>query len=164
MGSRMINLDDYYRQQAGTGIAIYNGARIQRGHGFFGRFFTGTLLPLLKSVGHKLLSTGVDVADDVINNDADPLTALRTRGRSAVKGAARDVLTTVRSKLDAAKQSGSGRKTIKRRSLRKRVTLRKSTKQASSKKKRRKTRRKSTGTKSKPRIRRKRKLPKFLEM
>lgn len=104
----MVDLSDYYSQQAGTGVAFYPGIRYQRGHGFFGRFFKGNLLPMLQSLGHKLLSTGVDVADDVINNDIDPMESLKTRGKAAAKGAVNEMITTAKSKLAKMNQKGSG--------------------------------------------------------
>lgn len=100
----MTNLNAYYTQQAGTGIAFYPGVRYQRGHGFFGRFFKGNLLPLLQSLGHKLLSTGVDVADDVINNDIDPMTSLKRRGRAVAKDSANEFISKARGKLTQMKQ------------------------------------------------------------
>lgn len=119
----MTNLNEYYQQQAGTGIAVYPGVRYQRGRGFFGRFFKGSLLPLLQSLGHKMLSTGIDVADDVVNNNMDPLTALKSRGRTAMKDAANEIIHTARSKIGAIKQDGSGRrKSIKGRRKTKRLT------------------------------------------
>lgn len=156
----MTNLNSYYEQQAGTGIAIYPGAQYQRGRGFFGRFFRGSLLPLLQSLGQKLLSVGVDVADDVVNKDVDPLTSLKKRGKAVAKEAANDVISTARSKLDAMKksQAGSG-KSIKGRSKTKSVsrksavTKKTSNSKTSTKKKPRKT--KKTVAKTKPRTERK---------
>lgn len=114
----MADLNSYYQQQANTGVALYPSSHYQRGRGFFGRFFKGSLLPLLQSLGHKILSTGVDVADDVVNNDMDPMASLKLRGRAAAKAAANDVISTARSKLGGLKQIGSGpRKSIKGRCL-----------------------------------------------
>lgn len=105
----MADLNTYYTQQAGTGVAFYPGVRYQRGHGFFGRFFKGSLLPLLQSLGHKLLSTGVNVADDVVNRGIDPATSFKDRGRTAVKSVANDMISQARTKLDSMNQSGSGK-------------------------------------------------------
>ena len=161
----MTNLNEYYAQQAGTGIAIYPGVRYQRGHGFFGRFFKGTLLPLLQSLGHKLLSTGVDVADDIVNNDMDPMTALKNRGRVAVKSAANDIISTARTKLDTMKQKGSGKRSSKRKSIKapakkkKRVISKKvSVKRTSKKKKIQKKKKRAPTRKSTT----KEKTPKYL--
>lgn len=120
----MPNLDAYYTQQAGTGIAFYPGIRYQRGHGFFGRFFRGSLLPLLQSLGHRLLSTGVAVADDVVNNNLDPMASLKSRGKAAVKDTANDFISSARKKIMDMKQTGGGkrkRKSIKAASSKKRV-------------------------------------------
>lgn len=118
----MTNLEEYYKRQAGTGISVYPGVRYQRGHGFFGRFTKGTLLPLLSSLGHKFLSTGVDVASDIVNNRADPLTSIKTRGVAAAKDMANEVISTAKSRLSgSSQQSGTGyKKTIK--GVRKRKT------------------------------------------
>lgn len=135
----MTNLNAYYSQQAGTGIAFYPGVRYQRGHGFFGRFFKGSLLPLLQSLGHKLLSTGVDVADDVVNKDMDPVASLKMRGRVAAKDTANELISSARAKLNSAKQSGAGvkrkrkRKSIKGGSKKRRVISKKTVSKKTSK-------------------------------
>jgi hypothetical protein len=167
----MTNLDAYYAQQAGTGIAFYPGVRYQRGHGFFGRFFKGNLLPLLQSLGHKLLSTGVDVADDVINNDVDPMTSLKRRGRAVAKDSANEFIAKARDKLTKMKQSGAGRK--KRKSIKgpakkkKRVSSKKKVAKETSK---RKTKKKTAKNPTKPKLQKKKKkvsskagAPKFLD-
>lgn len=57
---------NYYENQIGSGLSVFRGAAVQRGHGiggFFSSLFKGAM-PLLKSglksVGKELLSTGVD--------------------------------------------------------------------------------------------------------
>lgn len=167
----MTNLNAYYTQQAGTGIAFYPGVRYQRGHGFFGRFFKGNLLPLLQSLGHKLLSTGVDVADDVINNDIDPMTSLKRRGRAVAKDSANEFISKARGKLTQMKQSGAGRR--KRKSIKgpakkkRRVSSKKKVAKETSK---RKTKKKSAKKPAKPKHQKKKKrvssktsAPKFLD-
>ena len=57
---------DYYVNQAGSGLRGFSGARYQRGHGWFSRIFSSTLLPALKFLGKKGLETGIGVADDVL--------------------------------------------------------------------------------------------------
>ena len=59
---------DYYRHQAGTGIAGFQGYRYQRGHGFFGRLISKAVFPVLKFLGKRALSTGADIATDVLVN------------------------------------------------------------------------------------------------
>ena len=169
----MTNLDVYYSQQAGTGIAFYPGVRYQKGHGFFGRFFQRSLLPLIKSLGHKLLSTGVDVADDVINNDLDPMSSLRRRGKAVVKDTASNWISSARKKLDETKQDGTGKRKRKRkgksikaarkpkkRVISKKVSARKTSKSSSRKiSKKKSPKRKRAAPKKKST---KEKIPKYL--
>lgn len=149
----MTGLDSYYSQQAGSGVSIYHGVRYQRGHGFFGRFFKGSLLPLLQSVGHKLLSTGVDVADDVVNRSMDPMESLKMRGRVAAKDTVNDLITRARTKLSAVPQAGGGRrKSIKGVAKKKRRTIKKKTSvKKTSRKRTKKGKRKSAKKASKKR-------------
>jgi hypothetical protein len=167
----MTNLNAYYSQQAGTGIAFYPGVRYQRVHGFFGRFFKGSLLPLLQSLGHKLLSTGVDVADDVINNNMDPVASLKMRGRVAARDTANDLISKARTKLSDMKQSGNGVKrrkgikgaTKKRRVISKKAAAKQTSKdQPKSAKPKRKKKKKSKPISRKGKI--SSSVPKYLEL
>lgn len=172
----MVDLDAYYGQQAGTGVAMYPSMPHQRGRGFFGRFFKGSLLPLLQSLGHKILSTGVDVADDVVNNNIDPMTALKTRGRIAAKEAANSAISTARSRLGAMKQSGTGkrrRKSIKGCAKPKSVITKSAVTKSTSRAKKSitknktktqtKTKRKTKSKRASNKLRKVSKVPKFLE-
>lgn len=62
-------MDDYYVNQAGSGLGGFSGVRYQKGDGFFGRLVSGTLLPIVKKVlpylGKQALSTAKDIAGDV---------------------------------------------------------------------------------------------------
>ena len=55
-------------EQAGSGMGYYAGSRYQKGNGFFGRFISGSMLPLIKKVlpflGKSALNTGIDVLND----------------------------------------------------------------------------------------------------
>lgn len=166
----MPNLTAYYTQQAGSGISFYPGVRYQRGHGFFGRFFKGSLLPLLQSLGHKMLSTGVEVADDVLNKDVDPLSALKYRGKIAARDTANKLISRARSRLADTKQSGSGkrkRKSIKGCRKKKRLISKTGAIKNTSKKIKKKTPKKATKSKK---IKRSKKgstrtpVPKYLEI
>ena len=172
----MPNLDAYYTQQAGTGIAFYPGIRYQRGQGFFGRFFKGSLLPLLQSLGHKLLTTGVEVADDVVNNNLDPMASLKMRGKVAAKETANDLISSARKKLGEMKQTGGGKRrrksikaaTMKKRVISKRAFAKKTSKKSSPAKKKPKSKR-STKKKSKQASKKKSKrtlknIPDFLKI
>lgn len=61
-------MNEYYTEQAGSGIATFTGQRYQKGHGMLGRFFTGSVMPLLKKVlpflGKQALSLGADFANE----------------------------------------------------------------------------------------------------
>lgn len=62
-------MNEYYVKQAGSGIGGFSGSRYQKGDGFFGRFVSGSILPLLKKVlpylGKTALSAGADILGDV---------------------------------------------------------------------------------------------------
>ena len=66
-------VEQYYRNQVGTGLPVFRGNRVQRGHGL-GSMFKGLLksvVPLVKSgatsLGKKALSTGLDITRDVLS-------------------------------------------------------------------------------------------------
>lgn len=58
--------NEYYMNQAGSGLTGFSGTRYQRGHGFFGKLFSGALLPALKFLGRQALNTGVNVGQDFL--------------------------------------------------------------------------------------------------
>ena len=58
---------NYYLNQAGSGLSTFEGVRYQRGNGFFGRLLSGAILPALRFLGRKALSTGVNVGMDVLD-------------------------------------------------------------------------------------------------
>lgn len=148
----MTNLDEYYRRQAGTGIAVYPGIRYQRGHGFFGRFFHGNLLPALQTLGHQVLSTGVNVANDIVNNNANPLESLKTHGKSAAKKLANDIISATKTKFSKSNtdQGGSGyKRSIKASKKRKSTSVKKTTtKKTSMLKKKKPTKKKKQSSSS----------------
>lgn len=60
-------LSDYYVNQAGSGLPIFQGSRGQRGHGFgsvLGGLFRSAL-PMLKRVGGQVLRGAARVVSDV---------------------------------------------------------------------------------------------------
>ena len=64
--------EDYYKRQSGGAMPVFVGRRYQRGHGLgsvLGSLFR-KVVPFIKSnignVGRRLLSTGVNVAGDVL--------------------------------------------------------------------------------------------------
>jgi hypothetical protein len=80
--------EDYYLNQAGSGLPVFTGGRVQRGHGL-GNVFSGLLraaMPLLKS-GTKALAkhgmkTGLQIAGDVLRGQK-PKRAVRQRAQQA---------------------------------------------------------------------------------
>src|SRR5947199_7561361 len=62
-------MEEYYLNQAGSGLGGFAGIRYQKGDGFFGRFVSGTILPIIKKVlpylGKTALNTGMDILGDV---------------------------------------------------------------------------------------------------
>ena len=81
--------DDYYKNQAGNGMTFYRGQRYQRGRGWFGRLYSGTVLPLLRYLGKKALSTGVDVVKDVVGGQ-NFKSSVKKRTRKAAVDAVND--------------------------------------------------------------------------
>lgn len=63
--------EDYYSQQSGSGMPVFQGSRIQRGHGL-GSILSGffrSAWPLIqtgaKAFGKQFLKTGLQIANDV---------------------------------------------------------------------------------------------------
>ena len=64
--------EQYYNDQCGSGMPVYHGSQMQRGHGL-GSVLSGlfrNVWPLirndLRSLGKQALKTGVNVANDVV--------------------------------------------------------------------------------------------------
>ena len=75
---------NYYAKQAGTGITGFQGARFQRGHGFFGNVFKNAVMPLLKYLGPQAVALGADVATDAISGE-NVLDSLKSRGKTTAR-------------------------------------------------------------------------------
>ena len=101
---------NYYINQAGSGIGGFQGARFQRGQGFFGNVFKSAILPLLKYFGKQALSTGVDVANDALAGE-NVLESLKTRGKMA----ARNIASDAGDRVKRYAQTGTGRRRRRRR-------------------------------------------------
>lgn len=64
--------EDYYLEQSGSGVSVFQGARTQRGHGL-GSILSGffrNAWPLIqtgaKAFGKQALRTGLQIANDVV--------------------------------------------------------------------------------------------------
>lgn len=102
-----MNFNDYYANQAGTGIATYSGFRYQKGHGFFGRMIKGSILPLIKKVlpylKDQLLDTGKEFGRNIMTSDD-----FKTAAKKTAKRKLGDVATDALLKVKSMTQDGSG--------------------------------------------------------
>ena len=60
---------EYYSNQAGSGLADFEGYRYQRGHGFFSSIFQSILKPLGRYLGKQAIQTGVNVGNDLLQGE-----------------------------------------------------------------------------------------------
>ena len=93
--------EQYYANQCGNGMNVFQGARGQRGHGL-GSMLSGlfrSALPMIKNFGRNALQTGLNVATDVVEgtNFRD---FLRKRVPDGIRGF----------QADQFGQSGSGKR------------------------------------------------------
>ena len=96
----------YYADQAGSGISAFQGVRYQRGHGFFGRLFSGLgnfVKGLAPGLFRKTLPTAIGFANDIIEGENVGKSA-KKRLFEAGKVAANETLDHIKSKI----QGGSG--------------------------------------------------------
>lgn len=100
-------MENYYIKQAGNGLPlqVFAGTRYQRGNGFFGRFLTSKILPLLRYLGSQALDTGKAIFEDTKNSAANHVS--ETVGKIAS-----DAIQHIATRRN--KQEGAGRKVIKR--------------------------------------------------
>ncbi|RWS08782.1 uncharacterized protein B4U79_15200, partial [Dinothrombium tinctorium] len=122
--AKMNPYTQYYVNQAGNGISGFQGQRFQRGHGFFGRIFSGAILPALKFLGKHALSAGINVAQDSLHG-AKFKDSLKNRVREAGFNAADQALE--RAKMYA--QTGRGLKRKKKKCKTKKCKAKKLKKQ-----------------------------------
>jgi hypothetical protein len=111
----LLPFDEYYINQAGTGIAGFAGVRYQKGHGFFGRLLSQAILPILKYLGKKAVNTGVNIGTDILQGE-NFKDSIKKRMKSTGFDIAEEALEKVK------KQRGSGRKrkiVVKKRNKRK---------------------------------------------
>ena len=132
----------YYSQQAGTGIAGFQGVRFQRGAGFFGNIFRSAILPVLKYFGKTALNTGVQVAGDAIGGE-NVLESLRNRGKQAARTIANDAA----ERATRFAQTGTGKRRRSKR-VAKSIKKRRRTQKSSTKKLKVKRRRRSSKSKN----------------
>ena len=83
-------MEQYYINQAGYGQLFYRGVRYQRGHGFFGRLISGTVLPLLRYLGKKALGTATHVATDYLSGE-NIKKSIKRRGKETASNVLEDL-------------------------------------------------------------------------
>lgn len=112
-------MDDYYVQQAGSGIGGFGGVRYQKGNGFFGRIISGGILPLLQKV-MPLLKEKVFpyVKSKVVNTGKDIMSDIKDSIKGNLKKTATEVASDALEKIKG-KMSGEG---IKRRKRRRKIS------------------------------------------
>jgi hypothetical protein len=93
----------YYINQAGTGISGYSGLKYQKGHGIFGNLLSRIVLPLLKSLGKRTLSTGVNIGSDILQGE-NLKASMKKRLKTTGINIAEDAL----DKLKNFEQKGTG--------------------------------------------------------
>lgn len=72
----------YYVDQAGSGIAGFEGYRFHKGNGFFGRLLKTFAKPLLGYFGKKALNTGKSIVSDLASGES-----IKTSGKRRLKEA-----------------------------------------------------------------------------
>ena len=110
--------EDYYINQAGSGMPVFQGSRGQRGHGFgsvLGGLFRSAM-PMLKRIGGQALRTGAQIASDMASG--------KSFGESARKRICEGINTFLPSESDST-QLGSGRRRSYKRKSRKSIKSKK---------------------------------------
>jgi len=102
----MINpYTEYYINQAGTGLTAFEGIQYQRGHGFFGDFWSNYLKPLGKYLGKKALGTVANIGTEIIDGENVVQTL-----KSNLKKAGREVYDDGVERTKKFIQTGKGRR------------------------------------------------------
>lgn len=125
--------DDYYTTQAGSGLPVFVGARMQRGHGIgsvLGGLFRSAM-PLIKkgvsTLGKQALRTGLEFAGDLLQG--------KTAKEAAVdrsKMAAANLLNKATSYVSRPPPPGTSQRGIKRRTKARSGTSKKTKRRATS--------------------------------
>jgi len=115
--------NEYYVNQAGSGIAGYSGVKFQKGYGFFGRLLSTIGLPILKYLGKSALKTGIGVGSDLSGEN------IKDSVKKRLKSTGFDIVEDAAEKIKSYRQQGSGRR-------RRRMGKRRQTKKKAANKKR----------------------------
>lgn len=93
----------YYVKQAGGGMPYFSGMRTQRGHGWFSRFLSNSVVPAMKTLGQRALVTGANIGTDILEGK-DAAESAKTHLVTEGKNLANDVI----KRAKRAAQTGSG--------------------------------------------------------
>lgn len=133
-------MDEYYANQAGSGLGGFAGVRYQMGDGFFGRMMSGTVLPIIKRVlpylGRTALSTAKDIVSDVSQGEKFK-ESFRKRLKNSANKVGEDAMTKVK------QLTGSGRRRKRRWVAKPKAKAKSKRKAKASRKKTKKKRRRS---------------------
>ena len=110
-------MDQYYTNQAGTGIPGFVGVRYQRGHGFFSSLFTGGVLPILRKIlpylGKRGLETGMDIVDDVTKGEKVGA-SFKKRFKATGKRIGDDTLSKIQAMAGSGARRGRRRRRVRK--------------------------------------------------
>ncbi|KAI1286650.1 hypothetical protein HDE_10360 [Halotydeus destructor] len=119
-------MDEFYMDQAGSGITVFRGERFQKGHGLLSSF-GATILPLIKKVlpylGEQALRMGSDIVSG-IGRGTEPTFkgAVTSAAKKRAASITEDALVKVRS------MQGHGKRRRRTKSIRSRCVQAKKTK------------------------------------
>jgi hypothetical protein len=125
--------EDYYLNQAGNGLAGFEGDRYQKGSGFFSSLWK-FLAPGAKLLGRKFLGHAADLGSDILKGED-----FKESAKKRLKLAGKDVLNEAVERAKSFAQNGSGTRRKRR------------TKRSKKSKPKRKTSKKKKTVKSKKR-------------
>ena len=106
-GGQDDDLDEYFTDQAGSGISTYEGYRYSspvnlKGSGFFGRLISSGLMPILRKIlpyaGKKAFSTITDIAGS-LKEGKSPGEAIKGSLKRTAASVVRDAANKIESKL-----------------------------------------------------------------
>jgi hypothetical protein len=125
----MVNpYEDYYLNQAGNGLAGFEGDRYQKGSGFFSSLWK-FIAPGAKLLGKRFLGHAADFGSDILKGED-----FKESAKKRLKLAGKDVLNEAVERARSFAQKGSGRKR-RRRTKRSKLTVSKKKTTKSKKKK-----------------------------
>jgi len=105
---------EYYKNQAGSGLAGFEGYKHQRGHGF-GSFFKSMWRNIVPYFAPKLISTGIKLGNDYLSGEN-----MKSSLSKRLRETGGDILDDASSRAKKFVQTGKGRR---RRPRRKQVNL-----------------------------------------